>query len=109
MNETMRRELARLREDTHNPVCTSAASERRERSAKKQRHEDNNGSCNTQWEALIPDVTYHVPFRADTRVDMVPQEDLQHQITALREEVKSLRAILQRIFRVGVNGLQTPL
>ena len=104
MNETLRRELARLRE--HNQTPTSVTFQRR---PSKRRRQDDDIPHYDSFTARLPDVTHHVPFRNDTRVDMVSHENLQDQITALREEVKSLRAALQRTFRLGLNSFQTPV
>ena len=110
MNETLRRELARLREHNRSPSPLTSSPVSQQRRALKRQRQDVEPRHENDTSARLPDVTHHVPERQDVRVDVRPTEEhLQDQIVALREEVKSLRAVLQRIFRTGVNGLQTPL
>ena len=104
MNETLRRELARLREHNETPMNETVT---HRRSPKRRRVDESVGSATL---AVLPAVTKHIPTRSDVRVEMIPSHDsLQNQIMALREEVRSLRTVLQRTFRTGANGLQTPM
>lgn len=103
MNETLRRELARLREYNETPISETVTHRR----PPKKRRVDESVSATL---AILPEVTKHIPIRNDRRVDMTPFHDsLQNQIMALREEVRTLRTVLQRTFRTGANGLQTPM
>lgn len=72
MNETTRREIARLREYNASPPSVCTTPKRR---------------------------------RGDVRV-VLDDDTLRHQVVALREEVRSLRALLQRLFRTGLHGVQ---
>ena len=106
MNETLRRELARLREHNPSPAHTSSGSDRRT----SQRQTIGTDAQTDDHRANLPEVTYDIYARNDVPVNVSPVSDepLQHQITALREEVNSLRAALTRIFRMGANGFQRP-
>ena len=104
MNDTLRRELARLREHNQTPLNETVT---HRRSPKRRRVDESVGSATL---AVLPAVTKHIPNRRDVPVDMSPSVDsLQNQIMALREEVRSLRTVLQRTFRTGANGLQIPV
>ena len=103
MNETLRRELARLREHNETPMNETVTHRR----PPKRKRVDESVSATL---AVLPKVTKHIPTRSDVRVEMTPSHDsLQNQIMALREEVRSLRTVLQRTFCTGANGLQIPV
>lgn len=96
MNETLRRELARLEEYNTSP---STRHPRRRNKRPRSTHGP-----------TPPPAPQPAPHRDDVRVELSTRhESVQHQIVALREEVNSLRVVLQRIFRTGVSGLEHPM